>query len=95
MYLRQCLTYLQDFLEQCGIPQTDCATTLSHHVDGHDDLIFERQPVGDDTSSINDDHFDIATAAEHLRYAASCLTKITGRGEGGDVEDVLGVVFEK
>lgn len=38
---------------------------------------------------------DIVTAAEHLRHAASCLAKITGRGEGGDVEDVLGVVFEK
>ena len=35
-------------------------------------------------------------AAEHLRSAADCLAKITGRGvEAGDVEDVLGVVFEK
>ncbi|KAK2743458.1 mitochondrial splicing system protein [Onygenales sp. PD_40] len=38
---------------------------------------------------------DIVTAAEHLRFAADCLAKITGRGESGDVEDVLGVVFEK
>lgn len=39
---------------------------------------------------------DIVTAAEHLRHAAACLGKITGKGgEGGDVEDVLGVVFEK
>jgi tRNA modification GTPase len=38
---------------------------------------------------------DIVSAAEHLRFAADCLAKITGRGEGGDVEDVLGVVFEK
>lgn len=49
----------------------------------------------------NNDHdgeeaeVDIVTAAEHLRFAASCLAKITGRGESGDVEDVLGVVFEK
>ncbi|EEH16851.2 hypothetical protein PABG_06938 [Paracoccidioides brasiliensis Pb03] len=40
-------------------------------------------------------NIDIVTAAEHLRFAADCLAKITGRGESGDVEDVLGVVFEK
>ncbi|KAG9780795.1 hypothetical protein KCU88_g3618, partial [Aureobasidium melanogenum] len=44
---------------------------------------------------ITDDSVDIVTAAEHLRFAADCLAKITGIGEGGDVEDVLGVVFEK
>lgn len=38
---------------------------------------------------------DIVTAAEHLRFAADSLSRITGRGESGDVEDVLGVVFEK
>ncbi|KAL1998083.1 hypothetical protein VTN02DRAFT_61 [Thermoascus thermophilus] len=38
---------------------------------------------------------DIVTAAEHLRFAADSLAKITGKGESGDVEDVLGVVFEK
>ncbi|KAF7591992.1 mitochondrial splicing system protein [Aspergillus hancockii] len=38
---------------------------------------------------------DIVTAAEHLRFAADALVKITGKGESGDVEDVLGVVFEK
>lgn len=38
---------------------------------------------------------DIVTAAEHLRFAADALAKITGKGEIGDVEDVLGVVFEK
>ncbi|KAL5360313.1 GTP-binding protein TrmE N-terminus-domain-containing protein [Aspergillus floccosus] len=38
---------------------------------------------------------DIVTAAEHLRFAADALAKITGKGESGDVEDVLGVVFEK
>ncbi|KAJ5758840.1 hypothetical protein N7520_005996 [Penicillium odoratum] len=38
---------------------------------------------------------DIVTAAEHLRYAADMLARITGKGESGDVEDVLGVVFEK
>lgn len=38
---------------------------------------------------------DVVLAAEYLRNAADCLAKITGRGEGGDVEEVLGVVFEK
>ncbi|KAL1880215.1 hypothetical protein VTK73DRAFT_6043 [Phialemonium thermophilum] len=38
---------------------------------------------------------DIVLAAEHLRFAATCLARITGRGESGDVEEVLGVIFEK
>jgi tRNA modification GTPase len=38
---------------------------------------------------------DIVVAAEHLRAAAVCLARITGRGGAGDVEEVLGVVFEK
>ncbi|KAH8683231.1 hypothetical protein BGZ60DRAFT_480412 [Tricladium varicosporioides] len=38
---------------------------------------------------------DIVLAAEHLRSAASCLARITGRGLAGDIEEVLGVVFEK
>jgi tRNA modification GTPase len=41
------------------------------------------------------DEGDIVVAAEHLRSAANCLSKITGRGSAGDVEEVLGVVFEK
>ncbi|KAK7751273.1 mitochondrial splicing system protein [Diatrype stigma] len=41
------------------------------------------------------DEPDITVAAEHLRYAANCLGRITGRGEGGDVEEILGVIFEK
>lgn len=38
---------------------------------------------------------DITMAAEHLRYAANFLGRITGRGEVGDVEEILGVIFEK
>ena len=38
---------------------------------------------------------DVVLAAEHLRGAADSLARITGRGEAGDVEEVLGVVFEK
>lgn len=42
-----------------------------------------------------DSEIDIVIAAESLRAAADCLARITGRGEAGDVEEVLGVVFEK
>lgn len=38
---------------------------------------------------------DIVVAAESLRLAADALARITGRGDSGDVEEVLGVVFEK
>lgn len=38
---------------------------------------------------------DVVLAAEHLRYAAASLAAITGRGDSGDVEEVLGVIFEK
>ena len=41
------------------------------------------------------DNVDAVLAAESLRCAADCLAKIVGRGESGDVEEVLGVVFEK
>ncbi|KAH6686183.1 tRNA modification GTPase trmE [Plectosphaerella plurivora] len=49
--------------------------------------------LADDLSATEDP--DIVLAAEHLRFAAECLAKITGRGDSGDVEDVLGVIFEK
>lgn len=55
-----------------------------------------RQHIEDDIVESMDSHeADIVVAAEHLRSAADCLAKITGRGEAGDVEEVLGVVFEK
>lgn len=38
---------------------------------------------------------DILLAAEKLRLAANCLARITGRGGVGDVEELLGVIFEK
>jgi tRNA modification GTPase len=41
------------------------------------------------------DELNFVVAAEDLRYAASCLARITGRGDTGDVEEVLGVIFEK
>lgn len=41
------------------------------------------------------DDVDVVLAAESLRCAADCLARIVGRGASGDVEEVLGVVFEK
>lgn len=54
-----------------------------------DDFMNEAQPADDGSDA------DSVLAAEYLRYAANCLARITGKGEAGDVEDVLGVVFEK
>ncbi|KAH9878796.1 hypothetical protein IAQ61_002070 [Plenodomus lingam] len=42
-----------------------------------------------------EEEVDVVVAAESLRSAAEALGRITGRGESGDVEEVLGVVFEK
>jgi tRNA modification GTPase len=42
-----------------------------------------------------DGDVDVVVAAESLRRAAECLARITGRGDAGDVDEVLGVVFEK
>ena len=49
----------------------------------------EEDDIGEDGEA------DVVLAAEHLRGAADSLARITGRGEAGDVEEVLGVVFEK
>jgi tRNA modification GTPase len=52
--------------------------------------------VSADTSPTDDaEEVDIVVAAECLRSAADALARITGCGESGDVEEVLGVVFEK
>ncbi|CEO58401.1 hypothetical protein PMG11_03130 [Penicillium brasilianum] len=64
------------------LSQTTAATSNSPDSPGYD-------------SPFVDVEIDIVTAAEHLRFAADMLAKITGKGESGDVEDVLGVVFEK
>ncbi|KAH7318329.1 hypothetical protein B0I35DRAFT_240401 [Stachybotrys elegans] len=60
------------------------------------DFMAEAQPGGHEAQAqAQARDADPLLAAEHLRYAADCLARITGKGEGGDVEDVLGVVFEK
>ena len=69
----------------------ECAMHLDRFLDGvridDNDLEENRETVADE--------LEIVVAAEHLRTAAECLAKITGKGESGDVEEVLGVVFEK
>lgn len=46
--------------------------------------------------NLDEENIDIVVAAESLRAAAISIGKITGREGGpGDVEEVLGVVFEK
>jgi tRNA modification GTPase len=71
-----------EYLRQCLHHLDDFLSQVlsQYHSDDHEDLVSE---------------IDIVAAAEHLRFAANCLAKITGKGEAGDVEDVLGVVFEK
>lgn len=61
-------------------------------------LLAVQTPLEDDrstTSHTQADEVDIVVAAESLRQAAECLARITGLGQSGDVEEVLGVVFEK
>ena len=66
--------------------QRQLLSSCSHHLN---DFVSE---AGLSNSGVES---DIVLAAEHLRSAANCLARITGRGEAGDVEEVLGVVFEK
>ena len=86
--LRQCKDHLDEFLSKAS-GATDSVSSEQypqsrHYIDNHDDLVGSEHEV------------DIVALAEDLRFAAACLARITGRGEGtGDVEDVLGVVFEK
>ncbi|KAK4869669.1 hypothetical protein LT330_006051 [Penicillium expansum] len=75
-----CLDHLDDFLSQTS--SAECP-----------DSSLEKE-LGSFDSHVECE-VDIVTAAEHLRFAADMLAKITGKGESGDVEDVLGVVFEK
>ena len=61
-----------------------------------DDFLLEVEDNAGDKGGREADDVDVVLAAEHLRSAAACLAKITGKGEmAGDVEEVLGVVFEK
>ena len=66
--------------------QTQLLSVCSSHLTA---FIDEARPNNSERES------DIVISAEHLRAAANALSRITGRGHAGDVEEVLGVVFEK
>lgn len=78
-------TDIEDLL---GVTQRQCQllSSCSQHLDAF---------IDEASTSDSDDESDLVLAAEHLRSAANCLSRITGRGEVSDVEEVLGVVFEK
>lgn len=59
-----------------------------------EDFMGQAEAAGPEADDLGDEP-DIVLAAEHLRYAGVCLARITGRGDAGDVEEVLGVIFEK
>ncbi|EFE41379.1 hypothetical protein TRV_03891 [Trichophyton verrucosum HKI 0517] len=80
--LQICAQHLNDFLSQIN----EGSITPDNAIDSIKNNTIIKQVEKD---------VDIVMAAEHLRFAAESLSKITGRGEGGDVESVLGVVFEK
>lgn len=104
LLLQECLDNLRRFLAE--VPATSPHTSSPNHAhmeaasraedmyvmsaeDGrHDEGGMERMEEGDAD-------VDVVLAAESLRAAADCLARITGRGVAGDVEEVLGVVFEK
>ncbi|OCL14179.1 hypothetical protein AOQ84DRAFT_371518, partial [Glonium stellatum] len=63
---------------------------------GHLDAFLSCVESGGGGDISNDDgEVDIVVAAEALRAAAGCMARVTGRGDAGDVEEVLGAVFEK
>ena len=79
LLLDECLGCLDAFLEEVK------RGAVSANKDEDEDIDAEN----DETE------LDVVLAAEWLRESADCLAKITGRGVAGDVEEVLGVVFEK
>ena len=74
----------------------ECAEHLSRFLQQVDvNAVSAPSAVPVDELEGHEEGIDIVMAAESLRAAAECLAKITGRGDAGDVEEVLGVVFEK
>lgn len=84
--LSECLSHLEAFLTTVE-PQS-----LSANATGSPAVDASRYAPNQDGTG---EEVDIVVAAESLRSAADALARITGRGESGDVEEVLGVVFEK
>ncbi|RYO52152.1 hypothetical protein AA0116_g11660 [Alternaria tenuissima] len=73
---------------------SECLSHLSAFITTVADPSADSTRSGEDKSG-EADEVDIVVAAECLRSAADALARITGRGDSGDVEEVLGVVFEK
>ncbi|KAE9972564.1 hypothetical protein BLS_003957 [Venturia inaequalis] len=93
LLLQDCLEHLKRFLaEVSSVPLLN----ENHHnameaASRAEDLyVMSYESGGDGEKDV-----DVVLAAESLRAAADCLARITGRGVAGDVEEVLGVVFEK
>jgi tRNA modification GTPase len=86
--------YMTTFEDEHLLGVTERQRQLLEECKGHcQDYLDEAQVSTEDT--VKEGEADIVVAAEHLRSAANCLSRITGRGEASDVEEVLGVVFEK
>jgi tRNA U34 5-carboxymethylaminomethyl modifying GTPase MnmE/TrmE len=88
--LDTCVGYLEAFLLDVGVEISQRA-----HVSNDAGAIPTGEAAGAGADAHVGEEVDVVVAAEHLRAAAECLAKITGKGEAGDVEEVLGVVFEK
>lgn len=96
-------TLLQSFENLTSLPEdmqellggTERQRQLLSQCREHLEDFSKQAESGDPQADEYGDEPDIVLAAEHLRYAADCLARITGRGEAGDVEEVLGVIFEK
>jgi tRNA U34 5-carboxymethylaminomethyl modifying GTPase MnmE/TrmE len=103
--LEECLLCLNRFLAQTQDPivvqdnqdaqkeKLKSQTTPSSSMSMNHTLQDADQTKKKDKAIVQDP--DLVVVAEHLRSAADSLAKITGKGETGDVEEVLGVVFEK
>lgn len=79
-------------LDEC-IEHLDAFLACVH---GSDGTAQRQEPSGADTDgAMGEADVDVVVAAESLRAAAECVARIMGRGDAGDVEEVLGVVFEK
>ncbi|KAF2149744.1 P-loop containing nucleoside triphosphate hydrolase protein [Myriangium duriaei CBS 260.36] len=92
--LEECLSHLGMFLSVAGTGPRDPQRNPSDvaQLEGYHHHHRQQQRVG----GVEGGEVDFVLAAEHLRAAAGCLARITGRScEAGDVEEVLGVVFEK
>jgi tRNA modification GTPase len=73
---------------------SECLSHLSAFLTTVTDPSADTTKAGEEAADETEE-VDIVVAAECLRSAADALARITGRGDGGDVEEVLGVVFEK